>query len=107
MQNVVLEPKRLDLGTRRCVEVALLQCVGDGGIGKSVGKDHGEAAEAIHALVVKGMALSGLGEKWHKIYDVICENVDCICHPDCPKVFADKEEAIEAWNRRVGNESHG
>ena len=33
-------------------------------------------------------------------YSVECDNVDCDCNP-CTILFKTKEEAIEAWNKRV------
>lgn len=53
------------------------------------------------AKLETGSKSNGLGEEWHKTYDIICENILCIAHPDCPKVYEDKQECIEAWNRRV------
>lgn len=50
-----------------------------------------------------GSKSNGLGEEWYKTYDIICTNKSCISHPDCPKVYEDKEECIKAWNRRVGD----
>lgn len=55
------------------------------------------------AKLETGEESNGLGLSWHKTYDVICSKRSCICHPDCPKIFTDKNKAIEAWNRRADN----
>ena len=57
------------------------------------------------AILESGSHSLNGGETWKPEYNIICSNHNCICHPDCPKTFNTKEEAIEAWNRRVNNES--
>lgn len=47
-----------------------------------------------------GECSNGIGELIHTFYDVICTNPDCVAHPDCPKTYKSKEEAVNNWNIR-------
>lgn len=40
-----------------------------------------------------------------KKYRVICDNAVCFCHQQT-RLFSTPEKAIEAWNRRVDNDTN-
>lgn len=39
--------------------------------------------------------------EWLKGWSIDCLNDNCLVHPDTP-IFGMRGEAIEAWNKRVG-----
>ena len=72
----VLEPKSLDLGTLRSVEIALFECRCDRSVFKLIGFYHGEALEGVIAGVTEGLdvvivigsnAIDALARQKHRV----------------------------------------